>query len=107
MTQWREFDIEHLGLIPRVPGVYVVFMAGKVVYVGQSADVRVRIREHRIRYGFSSNILTPWGNVSQGEGLYIKVKFSRVLGDWAMWEIRLIARLQPPGNRNYVRARVA
>ncbi len=104
---WHTFEVEHLDSLPHRAGVYAVFVGGELVYVGQSNDLCVRFRGHNIRCGFDANIKLPWCDVPWATPVYVKVKFSRVLGDWAMWEIRLITRLKPRFNRNYVRLRAA
>lgn len=103
---WHEIDIVRAGLlgtpdIPDQPGVYVVYFGGRPVYVGQSNNLRARIARHNIRLGYARNIITPWGDVHEDEGVTAKIKVSRRLGDWAMWEIRLIHRLQPKFNKTF------
>jgi hypothetical protein len=87
--------------LPRIAGVYAVYVDGALVYVGSSCDVANRFSEHRIRYGYANEIITPWGEYPITSQFAVKVKRSRVLGDWAMDEIRLICRLQPPFNRQH------
>jgi excinuclease UvrABC nuclease subunit len=85
---------------PALPGVYVIFVNGQVAYVGSSMNMRARFVGHKFRFGFARNIHTPWGSfpdTSPGGSDAVTCKFrtSRRLGDWLMWEFRLIRRLQP------------
>lgn len=96
-----------LSSLPRCPGVYAIYFDDELVYVGQSNDVGARLIRHRIQYGYARNIHTPWGSIPDTVNVTAKVKRSRVLGDWAMWEIRLICRLKPRFNMNYLKRRTA
>jgi excinuclease UvrABC nuclease subunit len=89
-----EFNIEPMNLL-KSPAVYVVYGDGRLLYIGQSMDVQKRIDSHDIRYGYSNKIHTPWGSYDQ---VKIKVRYSSKYGDWAMRELRLIKRIQPPFN---------
>lgn len=42
------------GYRPFLPAVYVLFRGGRVVYVGQSEDVKRRIQTHRLRFQFDA-----------------------------------------------------
>lgn len=81
--------------------MYVVYVDGVMSYIGQSCDIANRFSEHKIRHGYAKVIRTPWGDFPLGTSLVIKVKRSKVLGDWAMWEIRLIHRLRPIFNSHH------
>lgn len=106
---WVRVDPVHavLNSIPRVPGVYAIYFDDELVYIGQSNDMGARLVRHAIRYGYAGNIHTPWGSIPDTVNVTAKIKKSRVRGDWAMWEIRLIERLSPRFNRTFVRARRA
>lgn len=95
------------GKVPRAPGVYVIYFDDKPVYVGQSNDLSARIGRHNIMPGYARNIHTPWGAVPDSVKVIAKIRRTRRLGDWAMLEIRLIARLQPQFNKTYRRQRGA
>lgn len=96
-SKWIAYDFQEDPFqIKPIPGVYVIFGDGNLLYVGQSTDVRKRICCHGVRFGYSNYILTPWGNFSN---IKIKIKYSSKFGDWAMIEQRLIYRLSPPNNR--------
>ncbi len=100
--RWRRYELMGpRGSLPRFAGVYAVYFDEHLVYLGSSVDIANRFSEHRIRFGYAKNLITPWGDVSSDTRITLKVKRSRVRGDWAMWEIRLIHRLQPMFNRQH------
>jgi hypothetical protein len=107
MTAWVAFDPVMPFRIPKSAGVYAIYLNGELVYVGQSNNLLVRLSRHRIRHGYSGNLKTPWGEFPGETHLTGKLKVSRVRGDWAMWEIRLIERLMPKFNRTFVSRRSA
>lgn len=107
MSRWQSFTRQTIGNVPDCPGVYVFVVNGVVVYVGQSMRMRERLYTHKIRAGYSKNIILPWCEISSTCSLIIKCKPSRRMGDWAMWEIRLIHRLQPEHNRTHLRIKRA
>jgi excinuclease UvrABC nuclease subunit len=95
--RWISFNDDQQQDIPGVPGCYVIYLDGALTYIGQSCNVRDRIRSHGIRgFRYSAWIKTPWGNA---RNVRIKVRPSSRYGDWAMIELRLIKRLRPAGNR--------
>ncbi len=102
--RWTKFDPLSLRPIPAKPGVYVFIINGEVVYVGQTANLRLRIANHKIRYGYARNVYTPWGQYHDWSKIVCKVKISKRYGDWAMWELRLIKRLRPTFNIRSTRA---
>lgn len=98
--RWASYDIMgDIGTLPRIAGVYAVYVGGELVYVGQSGNIANRFSEHNFRYGYGKNIITPWGNYPQDTPMVLKIKRSVRRGDYAMWEIRLIHRLQPCFNK--------
>jgi hypothetical protein len=97
--RWAAYDLmDGRTRLPRFAGAYALYIDGRLVYVGQSCDIANRFSEHAIRLGYAKNIHTPWGTFPDTTAIVLKVKRSRVLGDWAMWEIRLIRRLRPQFN---------
>ncbi len=96
-SQWvfYRYDISDTWDICASPGCYVIYLDDKVGYIGQSTDVRKRIQNHGIRYGYSNHLITPWGKFLS---VSAKVRYGVKLGDWAMREVRLISRLQPRFN---------
>jgi len=98
--RWKRHNFnnfESWQTIPSSPGCYVVYGDGQVIYVGESTDLRRRIvSNHEIRFARYTNFIeSPWGKFTD---LYVKVRESVRYGDWAMIELRLIKRLQPPHN---------
>lgn len=95
-TKWITFDVATLrDTLPRVPACYVVYLDGVLSYIGQSVDFGKRISMHGIRLTYGASIATKWGCF---KSVVIKARFADRTGDWAMREIRLIKRLQPPLN---------
>jgi hypothetical protein len=94
-TRWVSFDAIEISIIPGKPACYVVYIDGALAYVGQTTNLRKRVSSYRIVQTYGASITTPWGPARR---VAIKAKFGVRLGDWAMMEIRLIARLQPPHN---------
>ncbi len=87
--------------IPEEPGCYVIYMDGRVVYVGSTTNVLKRIKAHGIRLArYSNGYYSAWGRAHR---LLVKCKVGERYGEWRMWEARLIKRLQPPYNRRGVR----
>jgi hypothetical protein len=105
MSRWREIE---RGDIPKGPGVYVVYQNDVIVYVGSTTSLwhrcRVYWKQPQWRPDYDDPRprpvmwATPWGRVSTG-AIRVKVKRSYRLGDWLMWEWRLISRLAPKHNR--------
>jgi excinuclease UvrABC nuclease subunit len=95
--RWRKFILpDERCNIPQAPGCYVVFGDGKLLYVGQASNVKLRMQSHAVGvYGYSAWITTPWGKYHD---VLVKVRRSDKYGDWAMRELRLIRRLKPPFN---------
>lgn len=93
-SKWTAYDAP--SDVPTDPGCYAVYLNGDLVYVGQSMNVRRRLREKNrfMPSRYSANFETPWG---MGR-LKIKVRSSVKYGDWAMVELRLLRRLKPRGN---------
>ena len=101
---WRTAE---RGKVPAVPGCYVVFSWGRVVYVGSTINLRARTSVYRTRERRrfvpycdewrGGQIRSPWPNVP-GESITIKYKATRRNGDWLMREWRLIDRLVPHMN---------
>jgi hypothetical protein len=95
--RWRKFVLpeERCNILP-APGCYAVFGDGKLLYVGQASNVKLRMQSHAMgAYGYSAWITTPWGKYHD---VLVKVRRSDKFGDWAMRELRLIRRLKPQFN---------
>jgi excinuclease UvrABC nuclease subunit len=99
---WKSYDLMDRAVkLPRCAGVYAIYFDGLLVYIGQSVDIANRFSEHKFRYGYNRNIITPWINIPDTAKVIVKIKKSQRHGDWAMWEIRLIRRLSPIYNRQH------
>lgn len=95
---WRSIE-------PGTGGVYAYFWNGRPIYVGQSSNIRARLRSYKVRVRRDERGLyavTPWGEFkprgSGGLGLWLRA--SSRAGDWLMHEQRLIRRLRPTYNRS-------
>lgn len=101
-TKWKSFDHDNdteWMTIPAVPACYVIYLDGQLGYIGQTTDLKKRLNDgHSINWArYSSRVENPWTrNCSH---LLVKAHFGTMYGDWAMRELRLIRRLQPPHNR--------
>jgi hypothetical protein len=90
-SRWVSFD--GWVILPHQPACYVIYLDGELSYIGQTTDLSKRIAGHGIRIGYGSGYITnDWGYY---DNVVIKARFSTRFGDWAMRELRLIARLQP------------
>ena len=74
----------------------MIYLDGKLSYVGQTNNLRNRVNQYQFMWGYGSSLFTPWGQFSS---IVMKVRFGEKLGDWAMREVRLISKLQPRLNR--------
>lgn len=92
-SRWVRYDVGCLYCVfPRRPACYVIYLDGRLSYIGQASDFAVRVSAHGIRAGYGGSVMTKWGAY---KSVVIKARFSTVFGDWAMRELRLIQRLQP------------
>lgn len=91
MTRWFSFPLS----MPLPYGrncVYVVIEEGQAVYVGQTSyNLAMRVIQHRAAGA-------GWAVRRAGT---IKVSFSKKYGEHAMRELRLIAKLNPVGNKHH------
>lgn len=102
MSKWKKYGLyPEYGELPAKPCVYAVYFDDELVYIGQTNSLRNRFSGHAFRYGYSKCIITPWQEVPMSVKIEIKAKFSEKIGDWAMWEIRLIRKLKPIFNSHY------
>lgn len=99
MSAWRKVRFKDIDSLPKRPGVYAVYIDRRLVYVGQSSNVRSRILGgHAFNYSrYSNSIQTPWGATSRD--VFFKVRGSQAYGDWLAIEARLIRKLKPSFNR--------
>jgi hypothetical protein len=102
MSKWKKFGFfPKKSIFPNKPCVYAVYFDDDLVYIGQSNSLSNRFSGHAFRYGYSKVIHTPWQDIADSTRIDIKAKFSERLGDWAMWEIRLIRRIKPIFNTHH------
>jgi hypothetical protein len=102
MSKWKKFGLyPNKTTLPNRACVYAVYFNDLLVYIGQSSSLSNRFSGHAFRYGYAKNIHTPWADIPSDTKIDIKAKFSEKLGDWAMWEIRLIRKLKPCFNRHH------
>jgi len=92
MSKWTTYYPNLLSKIPNLAGVYAIYYADELVFIGQSERLRHCITHHKL---FQKNIR---------ETGKIKVKLCPKLGEWCMAEFRLIRRLKPRLNKNKVNA---
>ena len=113
MSNWE--TITKTSKLPESPGVYVFYFSegSNVIpmYVGSTINLKSRIcsghkprRNGTTRQWFLSSLSTC------AFDFFIKIKRTKVYGDWAMDELRLIDRIGPKYNqlgksRRYVRVR--
>jgi len=101
---WYNVDPFHPELLPASGGCYAISFGGQLMYIGQTYNLRQRLRSHRIAWRYitvprSELIVTSrWGIFPTPAG--VKVRFSRRYGDSLMYEARLIRRLCPVLNRD-------
>lgn len=66
--------------------------------------LRERIYAHKFRYSYAKEYILPWTDqIPTTKKLTLKCKESKKMGDWAMWEIRLIHRLKPRFNKTHMK----
>lgn len=87
--------------IQSVGACYAIYGDGKLFYIGSTKNLNKRILQHKsaksIRRKKSwESWVTIWGTFKT---ILVKYRPAKVYGDWAMVELRLIKRLNPPGNR--------
>ena len=97
---WKRFalDEEIMSDFPRgmnFPGTYVIANNKKPIYIGQSNNIRRRLKTHiRLSY-FQSNWCTPWGSY---KSLVIAIRRERFRYERLAIEKRLIVKFNPPFN---------
>jgi hypothetical protein len=99
MTRWKVVDTLFFD-IPEVAACYVIYADGKVIYVGSTENLASRLPHHLRFRRYTSWVDTPWGTFRD---VTVKYYPSVQYGDWAMIELRLIRKLQPPGNTRGIR----
>lgn len=90
MTRWERY--EGYNGLPRIAACYVIYVDRKVIYIGQTQNLRQRFSVHvSARNGLGLQHIDP-------ARVTVKVNRGMRYGDWAMRELRLIKRLLPVGN---------
>jgi excinuclease UvrABC nuclease subunit len=84
MSRWKVFDITDSSTLPTTAGVYALFDANGLVYLGSSGCLRIRALRHPKKQKFRGTLIT--------EGRY---SLNRKYGEHLMREARLIRRLRP------------
>jgi hypothetical protein len=104
---WFKYNLDHCSVLPPLPCVYVVYADNQIIYIGSTTNLFKRFGTggHKVimikaRQGKKLIQLhqTIWGEF---ESLFIKVRFSDFIGDWAQKEIYFIHRIQPRNNVTY------
>lgn len=90
--------VEHFEFFRKEPGVYCIYVDGKLFYIGQSQSILKRTAKHRFRPHSFYGEKSAWRNAKT---VMVKVRYTEKFGDWAMREIRLINRLRPIGNTSF------
>lgn len=104
MSHWKIYDYFEFKWpeLEERPGCYVIYLDGQLSYIGQASNIKARVSSYRPRFGYGNTIFHLVGGK---EGIckqyLVKVRYSSRIGDWAMREIRLIKRLQPPLNNTH------
>lgn len=100
--QWKSIvlndsaDGPDTGDLPSVAGVYVLFRSRRRAwYVGQSGNIRKRIRQYVRQSCIAMTWVTPWGYFRK-----LTIKFRPETHTWERLgaERRLIERLKPQAN---------
>ena len=97
---WHLFDPCELMSLPELPACYVFIVDGQAVYVGQSSNLRARVRSHNPRYGYGGSVMLPWTSVPSPILVILKAKFCGPYGSHLMREARLIRKLAPRFNKS-------
>lgn len=91
MSRWTRLSFTLKA--PKLPGIYSVSVHGFTIYVGSSANLDRRMRQHGIIYG-PALTYTPWG-VFYAEACEVKYRVVTRGGDWLRREWRLLQRIRP------------
>lgn len=93
--RWRMYQPWHLEHLPQQHGCYVIYVGGLVQYVGQSENLRARLKSHLTHVKGSYLTETPWGTLPN---VIVKIRRDLRYGERLMREARLIRKIQPPMN---------
>jgi hypothetical protein len=104
---WYKFNLYDLSKLPALPCCYVIYGDHNIIYIGSTINLskrfgtgghKVKIKSVALNKRLIESFVCTWGEF---DSLYIKVRFSDFLGDWAQKEIYLISRLRPKFNVTY------
>lgn len=84
-AMWRNWRWD---ACPVLPGLYAIYERGRLVYIGSSQNLRARLRSHFNKHHWSRS--DAW------------IKIVLVTEGWRERERRLVARLKPRDNRQWV-----
>ncbi len=90
MSRWVKYDLD-IDSLPDTPAVYCIYHKNSLVYIGQTINLRTRIKGH-----IKS---TLYNKPAHKDDCYLKVSLHNKLGEWLMREYRLITRLNPVWNK--------
>lgn len=76
------------------PGLYAIYLDGRLVYIGMSKGIKSRLRAHNIRQ--HSGMVTVRGRC--GSQVAVKVKYLNCKKSRILLESKLIRRLRPALN---------
>lgn len=80
--------------IPHASGCYAIFNEGRPIYIGQSENLRTRLRGHRL-------LQTEKGFMQEDNRVEVRIRVIFAPGDWLRREWRLIRRLRPINNARW------
>lgn len=97
---WKRYSGHTLERLPHGAGCYAIFSSPTLLYIGQSQRVRARLLNgHKLAHARGGRVVTPWG---RREHVEVRVRRSRRYGEELMREARLIRRLKPLRNTQYI-----
>jgi hypothetical protein len=102
--RWQDVKVECQADIPDSGGCYAIYLNGRLVYIGQSDNLSLRIRSYKFKTfqndeGVSFFSIVVGGGAQIETNIVLKIRACRQFGHCAMVERRLIRRLLPPFNR--------
>lgn len=83
-----------LAELPDRPCCYAIYEWGELVYIGKTVNLKSRISMHQRR------LRVDWRTPG---AVTIKYRLPKKYGEWAMAELRLLARLKPVLNGRRLR----
>lgn len=95
---WQYYDHFKLqrSFILAIPAVYAIYLNDKLVYVGQTNNMKARYSAYGIKIT-PDGVATPFGVFAS---IQLKIRYSVKVGQEAMVEKRLIYKTKPMFNKN-------